>query len=96
MRVPGRGVHPESLLAGGGCWHGGGWSGARGNGWESGCALALTHPSDVAAAACSAPTGGNRGPSPNSGARRRQSRQQSPAAPGPVLGGGGPVGVASP
>lgn len=37
MRVPGRGVRPEPLLAGGGRRHGGGWSGARGNGWAVLC-----------------------------------------------------------
>ena len=65
MHVPGRGVRPEPLLAGGGCWHG---SGARGIGWESGRAVSLAHPSDVAAAACSAPAGANRVPPLNLGA----------------------------
>lgn len=63
-----------------------------GNGWESGCALSLMHPSDVA---CLGLAGENRGPSLNLGAHRRQRQWQSPAAPGPALGGGGPVGVAS-
>lgn len=57
MRVPGRGVRPESPLAGGGYCYGGGWSGAKGNAWESSCGLSLMHPSDVAAAARSAPVG---------------------------------------
>lgn len=48
MPVPGR----NTLLTGGGCWHGGGWSGARRNDWESTCALPLMHPKDLAAAAC--------------------------------------------
>lgn len=55
MCVPGRGVRPGpcSLVVDVGT----GEAGVEQRGLESGCALSLAHPSNMAAAACSAPGG---------------------------------------